>query len=183
MFVASVAATALPGSTARQTSAAAMMTMRALSTFLSSAVRARAAAQTGRSGGFYGQRSVATTQPVLTPVVAHRPLGFACHLALADRLALVAPVLASGQRDLDLRHRPREVDPRRHDRQPALGRLADQPLDLALVEQELAVALGVVVGARRRPVRRDVDVVQPHLAALDGGVAVLELGAPLAQRL
>ena len=40
---------------------------------------------------------------------------------VADRLALVVEVLAAGERDLDLGVRAREVDPRRHQRQPALA--------------------------------------------------------------
>ena len=70
-------------------------------------------------------------------------------LALLDGAALVVLLLALGDRELDLRPRAREVDPRRHDRQPLLGRLADQPLDLALVQQQLARPLGIVVLARR----------------------------------
>src|SRR5215207_7478274 len=114
---------------------------------------------------------------------AYRALHLALHLALLDRLALVADVLAARQRDLDLRARALEVEPRRHQRQPLLARLADQPLDLALVHQQLARALGLVVLARGRRVGRYVDVVQPDLAVLELRVAVLELRLAAAQRL
>src|SRR5215207_898242 len=114
---------------------------------------------------------------------AYRALHLALHLALLDRLALVADVLAARQRDLDLRARALEVEPRRHQRQSLLARLPDQPLDLALVHQQLARALGLVVLARGRRVRRDVDVVQPDLAVLNLRVAVLELRLSAAQRL
>ena len=58
-----------------------------------------------------------------------------------------------------------EVDPRRHERQPALLHAPDQALDLAAVGEQLARALGLVVLAAGRAVGRDVDVVQPQLAA------------------
>src|SRR5579875_3621623 len=113
------------------------------------------------------------------------PLHLAHRVALLDRLALVVEVLAARERDLHLcpGARAGEVDPGRHEREPPLLGAADEPLDLPAVEQELARALGVVVGARRRPVGRDVDPVEPHLAVPDGGVGVLELGAAVAQRL
>src|SRR5437764_5921008 len=91
------------------------------------------------------------------------------HLPAADRLSLVIDVLAPGQRDLDLGVRTGEVDPGRDQRQPALGRLADQPLDLLAVQQQLARALRIVVAASRGTVRRDVHPEQPHLTVPDGG--------------
>src|SRR5215207_11564095 len=87
------------------------------------------------------------------------------------------------QRDLHLRARALEVEARRDQREALLARLTDQALDLALVHQQLARALRLMVLARRRRVRRDVDVVQPDLAALHLGVAVLELRLAAAQRL
>ena len=90
------------------------------------------------------------------------------------------------QRDLDLgpRARPREVDPRRHQRQPAL--LGACPTSRSISRRcssSLRGALGIVVVARRRPVGRDVDADQPHLAVAHRRVGVLELGLALAQRL
>src|SRR5262249_23209224 len=116
-------------------------------------------------------------------LAAEAPLHLAFELALLDRLALVADVLASRQGDLDLRARTLEVEPRGNQGQPALLGLADQPLDLLAVHQQLARALRLVVVARGRPVRRDVDVVEPDLAVLDRRVAVLELRLAAAQGL
>src|SRR5437867_4028989 len=91
--------------------------------------------------------------------VAQAALHLAAHLARFDGLTLVEAVPAARQRELDLGPRPREVEAGGHERQAALARLADQPLDLAAVEQELAVALGLVVLAAGRRVGRDVHVV------------------------
>jgi hypothetical protein len=116
--------------------------------------------------------------------VADGPLHLALHLAILDRLALVALVLAARQRDLHLgAHAAGEVDARRDEREALLARLADQPLDLRAVHEQLARALGLVVLPRGRAVGRDVDVVEPDLAVVDGGVAVLDLRLALAQRL
>src|SRR5947208_1682159 len=93
---------------------------------------------------------------------AQLPLNVARHLALADRLALVVDVLAPGERNLHLCPRPvREVNPGGHERQAPLTSLADQPLDLGLVQQQLARALGIVVLPRGGAVRGDVGADQP----------------------
>src|SRR3954468_17068948 len=114
---------------------------------------------------------------------AQRALHVALALALLDRLALVEAVLAAGERDLDLRARALEVDARRDEREAALLDARLQALDLAPVDEQLARALGLVVLARGGRVGRDVHVVQPQLAVAEGGVAVLDLHATLAQRL
>src|SRR3954468_16925223 len=146
--------------------------------------RSRAAPSTWSAGGttWRGWRW-RTRAPTRACLASERALHLALELALLDRLALVADVLAPGQRDLDLRAWALEVQARRHQRQALLLGLADQPLDLALVHEQLARALGLMVLARRRPVGRDVDVVQPHLAVLDRGVAVLELRLAAAEGL
>src|SRR3954469_24878110 len=75
-------------------------------------------------------RSNGGPAPGLAIPVAERTLHVALLLAVPDRVALVALLLAAGQRQLDLGARAREVDPRRDEREPALLRLPDQPLDL-----------------------------------------------------
>src|ERR671930_822014 len=115
--------------------------------------------------------------------LAQRALHVAPLLAGLDRLALVEAVLAAREGDLDLRAWAGEVDARRHEGQAALLDPADEPVDLALVGQELARAFGVVVLAAGRAVGRDVDVVQPQLAVAHLRVAVLELRRAVAQRL
>src|SRR5919112_6743697 len=89
-----------------------------------------------------------------SPAARRGALHLALHLPLLDRLALVADVLAARERYLDLRARALEVEPRRHEREALLARLADQAVDLAPVHQQLARALRRVVLARRRGVRR-----------------------------
>jgi len=51
------------------------------------------------------------------------------------------------------------------------------------VDEQLALALGLVVVARCGLIGRDVDVQQPQLAIAHERVAVLDLGLALAQRL
>src|SRR5919202_1090570 len=130
-----------------------------------------------------GVRSYYRVRPAHRVLVAAVYLGLTALVARLDRLALVEAVLAARERDLDLRAGAGEVDPRRHEREAALVDAPDQPLDLALVGEQLARALGLVVLPARRPIRRDVDVVQPQLAVADARVAVLELGLARAQRL
>src|SRR5215204_4201248 len=118
------------------------------------------------------------------PLVAlrHRPVDLALHVAILDRAALVVHVLALCQRQLHLRARALEVDPRGHDREALLGTRLHQALDLAPVQQQLPGALRLVV-LTRRLVGRDVHVAQPDLAVPDLGVCVLQLHAAIAQRL
>src|SRR5579862_1945644 len=117
------------------------------------------------------------------PYFSEFALNVTSHFALADRLALVVQVLALGERQFDLRARPRpgEIHPRRHQRQSPLLRARDQPLDLGPVQQQLPRALRVVVVAGRRPVGSDVDAHQPDLAIADLGIGVLELRLAIAQ--
>src|SRR6185295_2459550 len=102
-------------------------------------------------------------------------------LPLAQRGALVVQLLAAGQADLDLDPATLEVDLQRHDRQALLGRLAHDAGDLALVEQQLAVALGLVIGVGAVAVRIDVTAPEPRLAVTHGGVGILEVHLPVAQ--
>src|SRR4029453_6353700 len=115
--------------------------------------------------------------------LAHRALDVALLVARLHRLALVEAVLAAAERDLDLGARAVEVDAGGHEGQPALLGLGHHALDLALVGQELARAIGVVVLAAGGPVGRNVDVVQPQLAVAHLRVAVLDLRRAAAQRL
>src|SRR3954463_3214854 len=94
---------------------------------------------------------------------AHLPLGegavhVALHVAALDGLALVADVLAAGDGDLRLGAAVGEVDAGGDEREPLLPDPALEPLDLRLVEQELARALRLVVVAVGVRVRRDVHV-------------------------
>ena len=62
-------------------------------------------------------------------------------------------VLAARERDLDLGVRPGEVDPRRHERQPALLHARREAVDLAAVHEQLA-RRARARGSRGSPARR-----------------------------
>src|SRR4051794_36471941 len=126
--------------------------------------------------------ATAAPKPI-SSALAHLAFHVAAIVALLDRAPLVVQVLAARERDLDLRVRALEVDPRRHERQPLLVRAADELLDLLAVHQQLARSLGRMVVARRGRVRGDVHAVQPDLVVVDAGVRILERRLPVAQRL
>ena len=100
---------------------------------------------------------------------------------IASRLSRCS--LPLRERELHLRPRAGEVDPRRNEGQPLLLRLADQALDLLAVHQQLPRPLGVVAFAGGGLVRRDVAVVEPHLAVPHERVGVLQVHLAVAQRL
>src|SRR3712207_8586629 len=93
----------------------------------------------------------------------------AVRVAAGQVLALVVVALAPGQGELALDLALGEVQRERHQRQAALAGLADQPLDLLAVQQELAGAARLVVGPAAVRVLGDVQAAQPHLAVVDRG--------------
>src|SRR4051812_36556704 len=80
------------------------------------------------------------------------------HLVAA--IALAAPL---AQAELHLCAPGFEVELQWHQRVPALLQLAEPALDLGLVHEQLARALGLVVERARLFVRRDVRIVQEQL--------------------
>src|SRR5262245_4086371 len=112
-----------------------------------------------------------------------RALDLPIGVALRDVAPLVATFLAAGERELDLRAAVLEVHPRRHERQPALAHLADERRDLPAMEEQLAVAVRIVVHDVRLPVLGDVRADQPDLAVAYVGVCLLERGAAVPERL
>ena len=96
---------------------------------------------------------------------------------------LVDPLLASRHGELDLDPPVLEVEARRDEREALLAHLAVQRVDLAPVEQELAVALGTVVELVALRVLGDRRADEPRLAVADLGVRLGELRAALAERL
>src|SRR5213592_1145089 len=75
--------------------------------------------------------------------VLHLPLDLALGVTLREVAALVARFLASRERDLDLHASVLEVELRGDECQAPLLHLAEQHVDLAPAQQELAVAVGV----------------------------------------
>src|SRR6185295_9584110 len=149
-----------------------------------SATRVIAATSASRSGRCWASRSSRGTGiEVSLPPRLHRGARLAIGLALLHRLALVVLLLAPGEADGHLDAAVLEVDAQRHERHPALDRLADQLANLALVQQQLAAAQRLVVGVAAVAVGADVDVVEEHLAVLDPRVAVAQVDAAFADRL
>src|ERR1051325_52413 len=130
----------------------------------------------GRSGAVGG---LCTSRPGAAPVrgnrraperraalaaALERPLDAALALPVRDVAPLVADFLAAAEGELDLDAAVFEVEPGRDEGQAALGDLRGQLVDLAAVEQQLAVAIRVVRGDRGLLVRGDVEPDQPELA-------------------
>src|SRR6476469_7359966 len=85
------------------------------------------------------------------------PLNFSPQVPVGDLAAAVATLLAFGESELDLRPLPLEIEARRNQRQAPLGGLADQPLDLPPVQEQLPRPVRIVVLVGGRQVRRDVS--------------------------
>src|SRR5215475_11687014 len=103
--------------------------------------------------------------------------------ALADRRALVVQLLAASQAELGLGATLHPVEPQRHQREPALLDLPAQLVELAAVQQELALTLRVMAELAGGAVRADVDAHQEELVAEEAGVGVLQVDAAVAERL
>src|SRR3954451_13385242 len=103
------------------------------------------------------------------------PLDLALRVACGQVAPLVDPLLAAGERDLDLRAPVFPVHARGDDRQPALPHLAVEAVDLPAVEEQAAVA--------RRPALLAVPpYVLLHLGSDEPGVAVADLRVGLRER-
>src|SRR5690606_9432255 len=98
--------------------------------------------------------------------------------------ALVVALAAPGERELDLRPAAAvEIDAQWHERHALPGDRAMQPRNLALVEQQLAAAPGIMVEAVAMAELGDVGVDQPHLFVVDLGIALRDRSLAEAQRL
>src|SRR5262249_8282292 len=109
----------------------------------------------------------------------HLPLRVALH----ERAALVAHVLASGERELDLDAAVLEVEACPDERQAFLAHLPVQPVDLPAVEEELPGTRRIVVRPVALVVHRDLGAVQPRLAVANVRVGLPERRPPGAKRL
>src|SRR5215217_4379881 len=109
-------------------------------------------------------------------VPAEGLLDLAARVALGEVVPLVVGLLALGQRERGLDLAVFEVQVERDEREPALLGLADELLDLGAVHEHLALATRSVVGPRALRVLGDVHMLQPHLAAVDGGEPVDQRG-------
>ena len=115
-------------------------------------------------------------------------LHVAVHLALGilqlEGFALVVLLLTPGQGDIDL-GQPAVVNKEAEgdNGKPLLLRLALQLVELLALQQQLAVALGVVVVVRSPPVLGDVHAAHEQLAAVEVAVGIHQAGLAGAYRL
>jgi hypothetical protein len=107
----------------------------------------------------------------------------AFRLAVGDRAALVAELLAPPDRDLGLHPAVLEVEPRRDEGEALLPHLCVEALDLAPVHQELPRPVRLVVGPVAGSVLGDVQADEPRLAVAHLGVRLLERRLALTERL
>src|SRR4051794_14739059 len=143
------------------------------------AVSTRAAERAARWRTATGPRSVRLQ---VLPA-RHRPRRLAVVLPLPQRLPLVVVLLAARDGDLDLRAPVLEVQGQRHDRQAALAGRLGEPQDLVPVQEQLALATGLVVRPRPLGVLRDVHALEPRLPVVDAGEPVDKGRPPGAQGL
>ncbi len=115
--------------------------------------------------------------------VRHLAREIALGVAVRDRSTLVVELLAARQPELDLGPTAGDVQLERHDRLALRAGATQQLVDLLAVEQQLAIALGLVVVAVPLFERRNVGADQPGLALLDPGVCRRDVRLPGADRL
>src|SRR5579884_2177583 len=104
------------------------------------------------------------------------------HLALALGLALIVKLLASPDGELHFDPAVFEIHLRGHQREALLARLAEQLVDFAAVQQELAPAIGLMIFAVAVRILADVGVDQPGFLTDYFSEGVLELNLALARR-
>jgi two-component system response regulator RegX3 len=102
---------------------------------------------------------------------------------LGDVAALVAQLLTPPQSDLDLGPAVLEVETCRHERQASLAHPTGETIDLAPVEQQLAIPLRIVVRDATLVIGGDVETDEPELTTALLGESLLKRDPPLAQRL
>src|SRR5690606_2672549 len=121
--------------------------------------------------------------PRPSAALAHQPRLVALPVAVFDDLSLVVGLLALGEGQLDLGAPPAvEVDRERDQRHALALDRADHLLDLALMEQQLARPLGLVIEAVAVAELGNVGIDQPGLAIMHVRIALGDraLAAPQA---
>src|SRR5262245_7064776 len=127
--------------------------------------------------------SLPPRSPLAAPSAARGAVHLPLDLSLAQRRPLVVELLATGRADLELGATLLEVDPQRNQGQAALGDLASEAADLASVEQQFAITLGIVIGVGAMTVGADVAAEQPDLVVSHRRIRVLESDQAGAKRL
>src|SRR5581483_7092823 len=118
-----------------------------------------------------------------SPAALQGALDLPFGVAAREIASLVAKLLATCERELDLDPPVLEVEAGRHQREPALANLAVERGDLALVQEELAVARRGVVRDVALLVRGDVGPDEPGLAVADVGVRLVQSDPAVAEGL
>ena len=103
-------------------------------------------------------------------------------VALGDDAPLVAALAAACEGDLDFHAAVLEVHARRDERQALLAHLPVQRVDLAAMQEELAIAVGLVPQRPCLRVLGDRRADEPRLAVADVGVCLPELNVAVRAR-
>jgi hypothetical protein len=104
-------------------------------------------------------------------LLPQEPAALAFPTAALFGLAFVVQLLAAPERDLDLGAALGiEIELERHEGHAFALDGADQFIDLALVQQQLARTLGRVIEPARLQIFGDVGVVEPDLAVARAGI-------------
>src|SRR6185312_4543892 len=119
----------------------------------------------------------------LTTAAGHRTVDLTLALPLLGVFTFVPALLAVDQGQLGLHAPLLFIQRQGHQRAPFLANLSGQALDLAPVEQQLALAARVVVALIGEGVHADVHLVQPGLATVEIGEGVDQGHLPGADRL
>jgi hypothetical protein len=116
--------------------------------------------------------------------IANGALSFSFRVALFDGVSLIVKLSTPGQAKFDLGLPFVEVDLEGDQRQGLRLEPEIELGDLASVDEQLALAIGVVTSkARCELPRRDVEPEQPKLSVVDAGVRICELGLAFPKRL
>src|SRR5215212_8720419 len=119
------------------------------------------------------RRSVIVLILLRSVLLPQQPAALAGPVALLLALAFVVQLLALGERNLDFGAAfVVEIDFQRHDCHALALDRADQLVDLALMQQELARPLRLMVVTAGLLVLRDVGVEQPQLAIARRGIGL-----------
>src|SRR6266566_2986379 len=137
----------------------------------------------GRGGIGTARTARSSSSSSGSAAASERALDVPLGVAFGDVPALVAYLLAARDRQLDLRAAVLEVELRRDDGQPLFLHLADQRIELAPVHEQLAVAIGIVVGEVPLRVFGDVRADEPELAVADVSECALQRCLAVPERL
>jgi hypothetical protein len=122
-------------------------------------------------------------RPKALPSVFDRTFDFPAGFPGLDGFPTIVEFLPLGQAELDLGMTAwGKIDAQGNQGQALLLGLAEQFIDLLLVQQQLTHTNRIMVHDVAVTIGTDVAMVQKHLSALHGCVAILQIGPSVAQR-